>query len=83
MQKNVVMQRLSFSHHYQGRMFNTFNTNWHGGRYFLMHPWGWINGERMSVKLWRYCIRAPPKQDFPEGASFHFLNEIDTLAEGR
>ena len=48
-----------FSHHWQGSIdFNTVCTTRLTGMYFLIHPWGWINDERMAVHcLESGCIR--------------------------
>ena len=48
-----------FSHHYQGSIdFNTVNTTCSTGIYFLIHPPGWINDERMAVHCLKSgCIR--------------------------
>ena len=41
---------VAFSHHKQGSIdFNTANTTWPAGVYFLIHPLVWINDERMAV----------------------------------
>ena len=43
-----------FSPHSQGSIdFNTANTDCPVGMYFLIHPQGWINDERMVV----HCIK--------------------------
>ena len=45
----------SFSHHWQGSIdFNTVNTTRPTGMYFLIHPYGWINDERMAV----HCLKS-------------------------
>ena len=55
-----VIRRLNnvyfaFSHHWQGSIdFNTVRTTCPTGMYFLIHPQGWINDERMAV----HCLES-------------------------
>ena len=45
----------TFSHHWQGSIdFNTVNTTYPAGMYFLIHPLVWINDERMAV----HCLES-------------------------
>ena len=48
----------TFSHHQQGSIdFNTDSSNCPAGMYFLIHPYLWINDERMPVRcLESRCI---------------------------
>ena len=50
---------ITFSHHWQESIdFNTVRTTRSTGMYFLIHPKGWINDERMAVHcLESGCIR--------------------------
>ena len=47
-----IFSPLSFSHYYQGKIDeSTVNTNFSSWMYFLIHPQGWINDERMAITV--------------------------------